>query len=127
MLSTIRCGWYIVIHLNFVAKTTEPEPHLRKMPVDIVVEHLGRVRGGRTMYRYLNIPRRNTFNRVFSSIVSWFCFVILQMSGSVALAHDSRGRGVRRLCIEAAKIVRGTGCHQFKPFFTFDGAFNLLA
>ncbi|MGY9020583.1 MAG: hypothetical protein ACKVHX_14085, partial [Alphaproteobacteria bacterium] len=83
--------------------------------------------GGRTMCRHLSIPRRNTFNRVFSSIVSWFCFVILQMSGSVALAHDSRGRGVRRLYVEAAKIVRGTGCHQFKPFFTFGGAFNLLA
>jgi hypothetical protein len=47
MLSTTRCGWYIVIHLNFVAKTAEPESHLRKMPVDIVVEHLGRVRGGK--------------------------------------------------------------------------------
>jgi hypothetical protein len=47
MLSTTRCGWYIVIHLNCVVKIAEPEPHLRKMPVDIVVEHLGRVRGGK--------------------------------------------------------------------------------
>lgn len=39
-------GWHIVIHLDSVAEIAELEPRLRKLPVDVVVDHLGRVRGG---------------------------------------------------------------------------------
>jgi predicted TIM-barrel fold metal-dependent hydrolase len=39
-------GWHIVIHLDKVDEIAEIEPRLRALPVDIVVDHLGRARGG---------------------------------------------------------------------------------
>lgn len=39
-------GWHIVIHLDKVDEIVELEPRLRQLPVDIVIDHLGRVRGG---------------------------------------------------------------------------------
>lgn len=39
-------GWHIVIHLNEVAEIVELEPRLRRLPVDVVIDHFGRVRGG---------------------------------------------------------------------------------
>ena len=38
-------GWHIVIHLDRVDEIAELEPRLRALPVDIVIDHLGRVRG----------------------------------------------------------------------------------
>lgn len=39
-------NWHIVIHVGGVAEIEELEPRLRKLPVDVVIDHLGRVRGG---------------------------------------------------------------------------------
>jgi len=38
-------GWHIVIHLDKVDEIAELEPRLRRLPVDVVIDHLGRVRG----------------------------------------------------------------------------------
>jgi predicted TIM-barrel fold metal-dependent hydrolase len=39
-------NWHIVIHVGEVEEIAELEPRLRKLPVDVVIDHLGRVRGG---------------------------------------------------------------------------------
>lgn len=39
-------GWHIVIHLDKVDEIAELETRLQALPVGIVVDHLGRVRGG---------------------------------------------------------------------------------
>ena len=41
-----RLGWHIVIHLDRVAELVELAPRLERLPVAIVIDHLGRVRGG---------------------------------------------------------------------------------
>jgi len=47
MAARIRdLGWHIVIHLNEVAEIAELAPRLRRLPVGVVIDHLGRVRGG---------------------------------------------------------------------------------
>jgi hypothetical protein len=79
------------------------------------------------MRRYRKTSGRNSFRRGFSFFPSWFCLVILLTSGSVTHAHDSREHEARGLYVEAARILRGAGCQQFKPLFTFGGAFNPFA
>lgn len=38
-------GWHIVIHVNACDEIAELEPRLRRLKVDFVIDHLGRVRG----------------------------------------------------------------------------------
>ncbi len=39
-------GWHIVLHVDKVAEFAELEPRLRRLKVDFLIDHLGRVRGG---------------------------------------------------------------------------------
>jgi len=39
-------GWHIVIHVDTVDEIADLEPRLRRLPVGVVIDHLGRVRGG---------------------------------------------------------------------------------
>ena len=39
-------GWHIVLHVDKVAEFTLLEPRLRRLKVDFLIDHLGRVRGG---------------------------------------------------------------------------------
>jgi predicted TIM-barrel fold metal-dependent hydrolase len=39
-------GWHIVIHLNDVGEIVDLAPRIKHLPVDVVIDHLGRVRGG---------------------------------------------------------------------------------
>ncbi len=39
-------GWHIVLHVGKAGEIAELEPRLRRLKVDFVIDHLGRVRGG---------------------------------------------------------------------------------
>lgn len=39
-------GWHVVLHVDKVAEYAGLEPRLRRLPIDFVIDHLGRVRGG---------------------------------------------------------------------------------
>ena len=68
-------GWHIVIHLNEVAEIVELEPRLRRLPVDVVIDHLGRVRGadgtGHPGFQALLSLLRDTGN-VWAKLSSWY-------------------------------------------------------
>jgi predicted TIM-barrel fold metal-dependent hydrolase len=38
-------GWHVVLHVDKAAEIAEIAPRLRRLPVDFVIDHLGRVRG----------------------------------------------------------------------------------
>ncbi len=68
-------GWHIVIHLNEVGEIVELEPRLRSLPVDVVVDHLGRVRGGQGIehpgFQALLSLLRDAGN-VWAKLSSWY-------------------------------------------------------
>lgn len=39
-------GWHVVLHVDKAGEIAELEPRLRRLPIDFVIDHLGRVRGG---------------------------------------------------------------------------------
>ncbi len=39
-------GWHVVLHVDKAAEIAALEPRLRRLKIDFVVDHLGRVRGG---------------------------------------------------------------------------------
>jgi predicted TIM-barrel fold metal-dependent hydrolase len=68
-------GWHIVVHLNEVAEIVELEPRIRRLPVDVVIDHLGRVRGGDGashpgFQALLSLLRRS--DTVWAKLSSWY-------------------------------------------------------
>lgn len=68
-------GWHIVIHLDKVDEIAELEPRLRALPVGIVVDHLGRVRGDEGLsspgFQALLTLLRDTDN-IWAKLSSWY-------------------------------------------------------
>lgn len=68
-------GWHIVIHLNQVGEIADLEQRLRRLPVDVVVDHLGRVRGGEGInhagFQSLLSLLRDSSN-VWAKLSSWY-------------------------------------------------------
>ena len=68
-------GWHIVIHLNETAEIVDLAPRLRALPVDVVVDHLGRVRGGEGVghpgFQALLALLRDAGN-VWAKLSSWY-------------------------------------------------------
>ena len=68
-------GWHIVIHLNEVAEIAELEPRIRRLPVAVVIDHLGRVRGDegvdhRGFQALLSLLRNS--DTVWAKLSSWY-------------------------------------------------------
>lgn len=68
-------GWHIVIHLDKVDEIAELESRLRALPVGIVVDHLGRVRGGEGLsspgFQALLSLLRDA-NNIWAKLSSWY-------------------------------------------------------
>ncbi len=68
-------GWHIVIHVNEAGEIAELAPRIRRLGVDFVIDHLGRVRGGEGVdhpgfQALLNLLRET--NHCWVKISSWY-------------------------------------------------------
>lgn len=68
-------GWHIVLHVNDGREIAELEDTFRSLPVDLVVDHLGRVRGGQGVdypgFQALLRLLRET-DHVWAKLSSWY-------------------------------------------------------
>ena len=68
-------GWHMVLHLGGVAEIAELAPRLRRLPVDFLIDHLGRVRGGEGVdhpgFQALLALLRDS-DRCWAKISSWY-------------------------------------------------------
>ena len=68
-------GWHIVLHLHSVGEIAELEPRLRRLKVDFLIDHLGRVRGGEGVghpgfQALLNLLERS--DNCWAKLSSWY-------------------------------------------------------
>jgi predicted TIM-barrel fold metal-dependent hydrolase len=68
-------GWHVVLHLDRVDEIAELEPRLRALPIPVVFDHLGRVRGGegvdRPGFKAMLTLLRET-DHCYTKLASWY-------------------------------------------------------